>query len=207
MTYLNRSLAVALTCTVVVLFPATAQVSLARGVVVIDAGHGGDEAGVEGAEGQHEKRFVLRAALLLAEALVEQGYDVRLTRTGDYSVSWPDRMTMFAADNPAALISLHINGDEDLNKTGGELYYHADDSTAARLANDLTAALQGLPIAFVQPEAATYDVFRQSAAPVAMIEMGYLTNVDERAIVTSDEYYNALAAHIIRGLDRFLQHN
>ena len=207
MTYLHRSLLVALTCAVAAVPRAAAQVSLARGVVVIDAGHGGDEAGVEGVDGRHEKRFVLRAALLLAEALVEQGYDVRLTRTRDYSVSWPDRMTMFAADSPVALISLHINGDEDPNKTGGELYYHADDSTAARLANDLTEVFQGLPIAFVPPEAVTYDVFKQSAAPVAMIEMGYLTNANEAPIVTSDEYYNALAAQIVRGLDRFLQHN
>src|SRR5690554_5578341 len=53
-------------------------------VVVIDAGHGGEDPGAIGPRGTHEKDVVLKIAKTLAKLINDQpGYVAKLTRTGD----------------------------------------------------------------------------------------------------------------------------
>ena len=57
--------------------------SLIRSVVVIDAGHGGEDGGTVGVNGVYEKDLNLNIALFLADWLRADGYEVVLTRTED----------------------------------------------------------------------------------------------------------------------------
>src|SRR5690606_9327804 len=56
-------------------------------VVVIDAGHGGEDPGAIGPRGTREKDVVLRMARTIAELINQKpGYTAKLTRTGDYYI-------------------------------------------------------------------------------------------------------------------------
>jgi N-acetylmuramoyl-L-alanine amidase len=93
--------------------PAPPQIDLAPGqlrTVVIDPGHGGDDAGGKGAGGAVEKDVVLEIARRLKTALESRlGVRVLLTRDGDDGLSI-DRRTALANNNKAGLfISLHAN--------------------------------------------------------------------------------------------------
>ena len=63
-------------------------------VVVIDAGHGGEDPGAIGPGGVREKDVVIKIAQELKRLIdAERGYRAVLTRTGDYYISfaWPYR--------------------------------------------------------------------------------------------------------------------
>jgi len=91
---------------------APADLSPATGIkiIMIDPGHGGDDAGVHGASGTLEKDVTMQAARRLKTALEKGGFRVLLTRDGDDTVPL-DRRTAAANNNKADLfISLHANG-------------------------------------------------------------------------------------------------
>lgn len=61
-------------------------------IVVIDAGHGGEDPGAIGPRGTREKDVVLRMAKRLADLINQQkGFTAKLTRTGDYYVGLRNR--------------------------------------------------------------------------------------------------------------------
>jgi N-acetylmuramoyl-L-alanine amidase len=90
--------------------PAFAQPTSAIRTVAIDAGHGGDDAGVKGAGGTKEKDLTLTVARQLKGAIESRlGIRVLLTREDDRAVGLDDR-TALANNNKADLfISLHAN--------------------------------------------------------------------------------------------------
>lgn len=107
-------------------------------VVVIDAGHGGEDTGAKGPSGLQEKDVTLRLALALAETLKKKG-DIRvlLTRTADIYIPLEER-TAFANRNGADLfISIHANAASNKDAVGMETFFlsfEATDEDARRLA-------------------------------------------------------------------------
>ncbi|PAV26467.1 N-acetylmuramoyl-L-alanine amidase [Tamilnaduibacter salinus] len=79
-------------------------------VVVIDAGHGGEDPGAIGPSGTHEKDVVLELAKRLKNRIERaEGYTARLTRTGDYYIGLRKR-TVLAREHKADLfISVHAD--------------------------------------------------------------------------------------------------
>ena len=87
-------------------------------VVVIDAGHGGQDGGAVGGDGTAEKDLNLDIARRLAEFYEISGYEVVMTRTEDVSLGAEgfDKVKDMKArlqlirDNPDCLfISIHLN--------------------------------------------------------------------------------------------------
>ena len=92
--------------------------------MVIDPGHGGDDAGVHGPKGMLEKQITLDVARRL-KTLIETRLGVRviMTRDDDRSVS-PDGRDAIANNNKADLfLSLHVNGAPSAAVKGAEVYY------------------------------------------------------------------------------------
>ena len=107
--------------------PALAQ---DKPIVTIDPGHGGDEVGVEH-DGILEKDLVLRLGFIVAEEFVHRGFDVRLTRTGDYNVSWDDRRAGPEADGAVMLFMLDFTADgDDASKLGRRFAFRHRTPTA-----------------------------------------------------------------------------
>jgi len=105
--------------------------------VVIDAGHGGDDAGARGAGGLLEKELVLDVAYRLAKRFTENGLKVVLTRSNDTFVPLEER-TSIANDARADLfISIHANATHDTKVRGIETYFlslAASDDHAGQVA-------------------------------------------------------------------------
>jgi len=92
--------------------------------MVIDPGHGGDDAGVRGPKGALEKQVTLEVARRL-KSLIETRLGVRviLTREEDRAVS-PDGRDAIANNNKADLfLSLHVNGAPSPSMKGAQVYY------------------------------------------------------------------------------------
>jgi len=98
-------------------------------VVVVDAGHGGEDEGAEGATGLAEKELVLDVAKRLAARLRAGGLRVVMTRQGDRFVPLEVR-TSLANDARADLfVSIHANSSPSAAPDGVETYFVSLDAT------------------------------------------------------------------------------
>lgn len=162
-----------------------------RPIIVIDAGHGGDEAGV--VEGELvEKDLVLRLALTTAATFVREGFDVRLTRTGDYAVPWAERRERAEAVDASLLIMLHMIRSDDPARHGAEIYFSDAAPASVRAASEFGSAMEAEEVeVLLEPRSASF--LESPTVPTVMIEAGFLTNPVERRFLQADAYHRALA--------------
>lgn len=79
-------------------------------VIVIDAGHGGEDPGASGSSGQKEKNLVLSIAKELQRQIsAEKGYRAELTRTGDYFIPLRKRTEIARAKGADLFVSIHAD--------------------------------------------------------------------------------------------------
>ncbi|MDX2180738.1 MAG: N-acetylmuramoyl-L-alanine amidase, partial [Bryobacteraceae bacterium] len=108
-----------------------------RKVVVIDAGHGGDDTGAVAASGEEEKNVALAVTLKLRDALEKTGrYKVVLTRSDDTFIPLNERVNVARTNNASLFISIHADSIASNTSivTGATIY------TASDRASDLEAA-------------------------------------------------------------------
>lgn len=188
----QRAIKTILACvTVATSIGVSGVVAQERPIIVIDAGHGGDEIGVQHGE-ILEKDVILRLAFNVAAEVVRHGYDVRLTRTGDYPVAWDDRRAIAEEAGADLLVMLHAMGKEDPAIHGAEIYYYEEDANSTRAAHLAASAMtaDGTAVS-VLPR--PWPFLQSAAVPTVMIELGHLSNPLELRSILSDDYHRALA--------------
>ena len=114
-------------------------------VIIIDPGHGGEDPGTLGNGKLREKDVVLDIGKKLAALLRSRGgYDVRLTRDGDYFVRLAKRKEIANTSNGDVFISIHANSAPNRRADGTEIFYvsprGASDQAARELADRENAA-------------------------------------------------------------------
>lgn len=98
----------------------------ARPVVLVDAGHGGNEYGAQSSmeKGKHilEKDLALEIAQKITKKLKGK-VDAYLTRSLDRTISLQERAKLVEKLGAELFISVHINSSEDVHSNGFETYY------------------------------------------------------------------------------------
>ncbi len=91
--------------------------------IAIDAGHGGEDPGAIGPAGTYEKDVVLSMALQLAKRVRSKlGWNVVLTRDGDYFVPLAERVKKARAAQADLFISLHADAFYTPTARGASVY-------------------------------------------------------------------------------------
>lgn len=195
----RRGLSAVMLTMPVVLAGLTAPIELSgqdRPLVVIDPGHGGDQPGVVHGD-IVEKDVILRLAFNMASEFVRHGFDVRLTRTGDYDVPWDERRAMAERADADLLLMLHAMGKEDESIHGAEVYFYEEDAGSSGAARLVGEALEAGGTA-VQLLPRPWPFLQSSTVPTVMIELGHLSNPLERRALASDDYHRELARSMMR---------
>ena len=114
-------------------------------IVVIDAGHGGEDPGASGSRGQHEKDVVLAIARELQRQVNGmKGYRAELTRTGDYFIPLRGRTEIARKKGADLFVSIHADAFVVPSARGSSVFVLSEKgatSTAARwLATDQNKA-------------------------------------------------------------------
>lgn len=195
--FLTLGLAILLT----ILVPPPSEI-----VVVVDAGHGGNDPGAVAA-GVQEKDVNLAIALLVQKkSQAIPGFRVVLIRTTDEYPALLER-TALADDLGAALyLSIHANYHRDPKVCGVETWV---DSSAKGESLRLAQAMQKALVAATGAQ--DRGVHRQTlylshtSLPAALVEVGYLSCPTERAKLIDPTYQEKIAEGIIRGILAFLQ--
>lgn len=89
--------------------------------VVLDAGHGGNDSGATSVYGR-EKDFTLDVALRTRKLLLQQGYQVRMTRQSDELIPLETRAAIANRCKDAVFISIHFNKSNTPGGNGIETY-------------------------------------------------------------------------------------
>lgn len=151
--------------------------------ILIDPGHGGEETGATGLNGLPEKELNLTVSRLLAEALEEEGFQVRLTRAADETVSLESRALL--AGDAHLVLSLHHNalpdGRDPAEHQGTSTYYY--HPFARKFAQELLDGLTTSGGAFEIPNyGLLYDslaMTRIHQASAVLVEIGFFTHPQE----------------------------
>lgn len=192
---------------------ALASAEDAAPVIVIDAGHGGEDGGASAADGTLEKNLNLSVAEILAQLLGAAGYDVRMTRTddrmlydryGDLTDYTGHRKTYdlrnrlrFAGEADAALfVSIHMNKFPQEKYSGLQVYYAAAEGSRAvadAVQNTVKTCLQPDNDRQTKQAGSAIYLLNRIDIPAVMIECGFLSNDAELQRLKDAEYRRALA--------------
>ena len=172
-----------------------------KGIVVIDAGHGGYDRG--GVPGQRisEKDKCLDVALRLRRILQGDGYKVIMTREDDVFVPLGTRVTIGNSYRNSTFVSIHFNCSTRSGANGIETYYYSRDSAT------LAASIHRNVVATAPTEnrgirRRGFYVLRRASNPAVLVECGFLTNPEEGRLAQTDSYRQKLAEQIARGIRR-----
>lgn len=115
-----------------------AKTPLYKPLIVIDAGHGGQDPGAIGKEKQREKNVTLAAAKALKKKLEQTGrYRASLTRSNDTYLKLHRRVSIAREKDADLFISLHADSIDKPNVRGASIYTlsnKASDAQTAKLA-------------------------------------------------------------------------
>ncbi len=171
----------------------SASAAGARPTVVIDAGHGGHDRGGVSGDRYAEKIYTLDVAKRLRANLRSAGYNVVMTRGGDYFVGLDERCCIANSRGNAIFMCIHFNSAPREGAYGIETYYYTRQSAgfAAAVHSRLVRATGSMD-RHVRTRA--YYVLRNTRVPAVLAECGFLTNRAEGGrIAGSGGYRQRLA--------------
>ena|SRR5438132_853019 len=185
-------------------------------VIVIDPGHGGDDAGVKNAATTEKDLTLAIAKAIESKIEAQTGAHVLLTRSGDVRVEDADRAALANESRAGLFVSIHVNSSPSPAAHGFQVYYHDAYALEAR-AGDVKAVPWNLAQRGVESDSAKLaETLRASLAakltladrgvrrmplatlegvtcPAAMIEIGFLSNADEALALSTDAVQDAIA--------------
>lgn len=184
-----------------------------RWLVVLDAGHGGFDAGASGVDtGVRESELNLQVARLVQAALEDAGARVLMTRTGEGALGdtkgedMARRKELLLSEGADAAVSIHMNKFSDRRVRGPMAYYQAGaeagEALAASVIDSLTEALALKPRL---PNPGNNFVTRVPTCPAVLVECGFLSNAEEERMLQDEAYQKAIATAIAQGVIAFLE--
>lgn len=110
--------------------PVITPESHAKPVIILDAGHGGQDAGTSGYNGSKEKNLTLKYVKLLAAALNATGkYQALLTRSDDRYLFLQERVQKAHALKGNLFISIHADSENTGTARGLSIYTISDKAS------------------------------------------------------------------------------
>ncbi|WP_368489495.1 N-acetylmuramoyl-L-alanine amidase [Clostridium sp. BJN0013] len=179
-------------------------------IIVIDPGHGmGSDVGATGINGLQEDDITLSVGLKTGKILEEHGINVVYTRTTDMrstsmsvSESLQKRCDTSNSVNAKYFVCIHTNSFDSSSANGTETLYYTGNEEGRKLATYIQNS--------IVEEVGTYNrglkdgswlyIARNTTAPAVLTELGFVTNPEDAAKLSSDEYRTKFAQAIADGI-------
>ena len=188
-------------------------------IVVIDAGHGGNDPGKIGVDDSVEKELNLIIAKKVQKLLEQQDVEVVMTRESDAGLyeeqtsnkkvqDMKNRCTLINETHPDCVVSIHQNSYHEEYVTGAQVFYYGTSQEGKRLAETLQEKL----VSYVDPENhrqakanESYYLLKKTGAPIVIVECGFLSNWEEAKKLQEDSYQNEIAWAVSMGILSYLE--
>lgn len=164
--------------------------------------------------GLREYELNLEVALLLRDELEARGYTVIMVReTHEVNMSNSERAIIANEANADAFIRIHANGSEDSSVHGaltmcqtpsnpynGYLYDQSRDLSECVLSG-LVGNTGCKERSIIETD--TMSGINWCAVPATIVEMGFMSNPEEDALMATPEYQQKMAVGIANGIDAY----
>ena len=186
--------------------------------VILDAGHGGKDGGASSASGLVERDLVLAITREVEAHLRLAGVEVILTREGDADLASPDarkrkredlnnRLAIINGTENAIAVSIHANAITNRRWSGAQTFYHPrsleNKQLATAIMNSMRANIEGLTRE--QRAISNLYILKHSNIPTALVEVGFLSNRAEAALLEDEDYQALIAYTIFEGILAYLE--
>lgn len=199
--------------------PVTAGAEPAR-VLIIDAGHGGEDGGASTAEGVPESGINLAIACKLEALAGLFGVETVMTRESQY-ISYPEsaattaqrkqsdqkaRIELINAQENAVLISIHQNYYPDARPSGCQVFYGKPEGSrelGELTHKNMTEALCPSSRRVAAPISEDIYLMRAAKCTSILVECGFLSNRNEAALLLTDDYQLKISALLLASYLQF----
>ena len=194
-------------------------------VIVIDAGHGGEDGGASSDSGIAEKDINLKIAKLCGVIFAAGGYDVRLTRTDDRLIydmyndleDYTGHKKMYDLRNRVkfaeeaganVFVSIHLNKFHLPQYGGAQIYYSPNDPASQLYASSVKETVRELlqkdNERAIKKATSSIYILKSIRVPAILIECGFLSNPADLENLTDPGYELSLALCISSALQKQL---
>ncbi|MBB2483220.1 N-acetylmuramoyl-L-alanine amidase CwlD [Bacillus sp. APMAM] len=187
-------------------------------IIYLDPGHGGPDGGA-GDNDALEKEIALKISLKLRDFLQEQGALVLMTRETDKDLAGSDvrgysrrkvvdlkkRLELINDSDADLYISIHLNSIPSPRWSGAQTFYSPhliENKRVAKFIQDELIKNLGNTDRQAKMLQNVYIV-KNSKKPGALVEVGFLSNAQERQNLKSDKYQEKVSASIYNGIMRY----
>lgn len=182
----------------------------AKPLIILDAGHGGDDEGAK-INFFQEKKITLSTVLLLKKHLDEMGYRIILTRSRDVFIPLHRRVSIANRTRGVIFVSVHYNASQSREAKGVEVFYClGKGSWKAQASKKLATSVLSQLVEHTQAisrgiKAGNFHVIRETQMPAVLVEAGFITNLEERSFLRDKSYLEKIAKGIAVGIDKYLK--
>ncbi|MGG4178898.1 N-acetylmuramoyl-L-alanine amidase CwlD [Virgibacillus pantothenticus] len=188
--------------------------------IVIDPGHGGPDGGAVGKDDTQEKDISLEVSKKAQKYLQQVGAIVYLTRETDKDLASPDvkglskrksedirnRLAFINKKEADFFITLHLNALPSSKWRGAQTFYNPLKDENKHLAEMIQAELIRNLENTNRAALAINNVYllKHAEVPGALVEIGFLSNAEERELLKDSDYQQKVAASIYKGILRYI---
>lgn len=182
-------------------------------IITIDPGHGGSDSGAVGHNGYTEKEGAFAISQKVASILNQSGAKVVMTRDSDVDVYGPNasarnelqaRVDVGNNANSDIFVSIHCNAFVNPVANGTQTFYYGSSYQGQRLAQSIQEKMieaNGLRDRGIST--CNFYVVKHSYMPAVLIETAFITNYDEEALLSDDEWQTTMAKAIAEGINEY----
>lgn len=181
--------------------------------VVIDAGHGGEDAGAK-FETLQEKDLNLEIVKRIKELNNDQQINIVLTREEDISQNGKEKVSRALKSHTDLFVSVHINASPRESQKGFQIYIsksatgalqQKNQALASAIRNETRHLTDNPADILTRNEKGVYVLEAPEINyPSALVECGFITNAKDRVFLQSSENIDKIAAGLLSAMKKFL---
>ncbi len=183
-------------------------------IVIIDAGHGGEDGGTIGTDGSYEKDINLSIAKKLNSLLNACGIETVMTRTEDIllydknsdyegkkkALDLAARLKIAELYENTIFVSIHMNAFPQSKYSGLQVYYSPNNPDSLKLAEKIQTLTRTSIMKDnqrkIKASGGKIFLLDKMNIPSVLIECGFLSNPQECAKLNDENYQKELATVI-----------
>ncbi len=186
-------------------------------IIIIDAGHGGEDGGAVAGDGTVEKDLNLEIALKLNVFLSIMGYKTELVRSTDTAIHTngetirqrkisdiKNRFSLMNKYDNCLYISVHQNKFSDDSIYGAQTFYSPNNVESKILAEfiqkSISSQLQPDNNRVIKKSGTDIYLLYNATKPTVMVECGFVSNKMDLSNLKKPEYQNKMAISIAFGI-------
>ena len=199
------------------------SISESKPLIIIDAGHGGEDGGTQSSTGTLEKDINLSISLKLSLIMSSLGYDTILIRDEDKMIYGDgcttqrekkvsdirNRMAVIDENPDSIFLSIHQNHFSQSKYNGAQVFYSPNNEKSMLIADSVQKSivnlLQNDNERKIKKSGKEIYLLYHAQSPAVMVECGFMSNPGEALLLNDENYQKKMALAIAAGVSEYIK--